>query len=194
LSLLALEKDLGKKKMTKISTAALLLCLTILGGVMAACAAPTPTESPIPTQPTSPGTESPVATPSSGGISPAATPAEIPVPEEGKAAIGGALYTFSGHGPIPETVFYLTPALGETNRPPQVLTGPSKEEGDVQGQSGPQGQVTLNSIPPGNYYLAVWAPYAWILAVESADDQTPRLITLDAGQRENLGTIYVAWP
>lgn len=180
--------------MTKISTAAFLLCLIILGGVMAACAGPTPTESPMPTQPTSPGTQSPIATPSSAEISPVATPSEIPVPEAGKAAIAGVLYTFSGHGPIPETVFYLTPALGETDRPPQVLTGPQEEQGDIQGKSGPQGQVALNQIPPGNYYLAVWAPYAWILAVESEEDQTPRLINLDPDQRDNLGTIYVAWP
>lgn len=180
--------------MTKISTAARLLSLIVLGGVVAACAGPTPTESPTPTQPTSPRTQSPVATSPSTEISPAATPAEIPVPEEGKAAISGVLYTFSGHGPIPGTAFYLTPALGETDRPPQVLTGPNEDQGDVQGQSGPQGQVALNQIPPDSYYLAVWAPYAWILAVESEDDQTPRLITLEPNEREDLGTIYVAWP
>ncbi|MGD2177009.1 MAG: hypothetical protein PVG71_04225 [Anaerolineae bacterium] len=64
----------------------------------------------------------------------------------------------------------------------------------MRGESGPQGQVALNQIPPGSYYLAVWAPYAWILAVESEDDQTPRLITLDPDQRQDLGMIYVAWP
>jgi hypothetical protein len=180
--------------MTKISPEALLLCLITLGGVLAACVAAPPTESPIPTQVPSPQVQSPVATPSSVEVSPAATPAEIPVPEEGKAAIIGVLYTFSGHGPIPGTAFYLTPALGETNRPPQVLAGARDEEGDVRGESGPQGQVALNQIPPGSYYLAVWAPYAWILAVESEDDQTPRLITLDPDQRQDLGMIYVAWP
>jgi hypothetical protein len=123
------------------------------------------------------------------------TPSEIPAPEDGKASIGGILYTFAGHAPIPNTVFYLTPAKkDETNRPPSVLTAPRKEEGDIQGKSDSKGRITLNNVPPGKYYLAVWAPYDWILAVETPTKQIPRLITLEPGQRKDLGIVNVAWP
>jgi hypothetical protein len=72
--------------------------------------------------------------------------------------------------------------------------GIQEENKDVSGQSDNQGRIVLNNIPPGRYYLAVWAPYNWILAVESASDSTPRLIVLEPDQRVNLGVIYLSWP
>jgi hypothetical protein len=111
------------------------------------------------------------------------------------ASIGGILYTFSGQGPIPGTLFYLTPGRGEAQSdPPTVLTGPHEEDGDVAGISGDDGWIALDNIPPGNYYLVVWAPYNWIIAGMSDTDLTPRLITVEPDQQLNLETIYVAWP
>jgi len=127
-------------------------------------------------------------------ISPIVIPTEPPAPAAGKASLTGILYSYSGHAPIPETIFYLTPAVGETKQhPPLVFVGPREEQGDIQGISDTEGQIFLNDIPPGNYFLAVWAPYNWILAAESDTDPTPRLIVLEPDQREDLGTVYVSW-
>lgn len=52
----------------------------------------------------------------------------------------------------------------------------------------------LDSIPPGAYYLAVWAPYDWILVTESETDETPRLITLKPDTTEALGKLSLCWP
>lgn len=116
-----------------------------------------------------------------------------PIPQPGKASISGLLYSFTGAGPIPGTLYYLTPAK-EQGSPPVILVGPREDEGDIRGVSGDQGQIVLNNIPPGSYYLVVWAPYNWILAVESELNMTPRLITLKPNQRLNLGIVYVPWP
>lgn len=116
-----------------------------------------------------------------------------PIPEPGKASVSGLLYSFTGKGPIPGTLFYLTP-VGELDDPPNVLVGPRSDQGDIRGISDDKGQIVLNNVPPGNYYLVVWAPYNWILAVESETDATPRLIILEPNQRVNLGIIYLSWP
>ena len=172
-------------------TLRVLACLLILGGVAAACAsAPTPEESPL-------STRSPLATPLAGEEAggPPKPSVEPPVPETGKASVSGVLYTFTGGGPVPGTVFYLTPGRGENHTsPPSILVGPRDESGDVRGLSGAQGEIVVNNIPPGSYYLAAWAPYDWILAVESNVDMTPRLIGLQPNQRLELGIVYVPWP
>ncbi len=143
-------------------------------------------------------TPSPVSSPvSATGATPLVpqAPPEAPAPEPGKASVSGVLYSFSVDRNIPETVFYLTPARGEApTEPPTILAGPHPEEGDVRGVSDAQGRVTLNNAPPGNYYMAVWAPYNWILVTESDTDPTPRLITLSADGREDLGMLYLCWP
>jgi len=163
----------------------LLVCLLILA--VSACAAPSSTESPSPTG-------SPLAEPSPMQGEPLPVSSQDPPePGPGKAAISGVLYTFTGKGPIPGTLFYLTPA-GDQSTPPPALMGIREENKDVSGQSDNQGRIVLNNIPPGRYYLAVWAPYNWILAVESDADSTPRLIVLEPNQRVNLGVIYLSWP
>lgn len=141
--------------------------------------------------------ESPLTTPlSEAGAEASLESSPQPLePEAGKAALSGVLYTFTGNGPIPGTVFYLTPALGEEEpRPPLVLTGPHAEAGEIAGVSDTRGRFALNNIPPGNYYLVVWAPYNWILATKSDTDMDPLLITLEPDQRLDLGLVFLSWP
>jgi hypothetical protein len=93
------------------------------------------------------------------------------------------------------TFFYLTRGVGEGQRTiPQLLIGPNDDRGDIRGQTDSKGQFALSDIPPGNYFLIVWAPYNWIPAENSPTDQTPRLIQLAPNQREALGVVIVPWP
>jgi len=117
----------------------------------------------------------------------------VPDPEEGLAAVAGTLYTYSGHGPVPETLFYLTPVRGENGEElPAIFTEPT--ELDILGNSGPNGEVQLSNIPPGKYFFIVWAPYNWIVAVDAPGSATLRLIEVASGDQLQLGNIYVAWP
>lgn len=142
-----------------------------------------------------PSSDSPVPRPADSSIA-APQPPTPPSPQPGKASVSGILYTFTGNAPIPGTIFYLTPAKEEDNgpRPPMVLVGPHEDQGDYRGTSGPHGEFTINDIEPGNYYLAVWAPYTWVLAINSPSDFTPRLIQLSPNDQINLGLVYVSWP
>jgi hypothetical protein len=122
-------------------------------------------------------------------------PPEIPVPQAGKAAVSGVLYSIAGKGPIPETLFYITPGRGESGQDlPVVFDGPHEEDGDIKGTSDKKGWIALDNVPPGSYFLVVWAPYSWNVATGSDDGLTPDLITVEADQRLGLEVIYVPWP
>ena len=120
---------------------------------------------------------------------------DIPVPDDGKAAISGILYSYTIHQVIPGTAFYLSPAVGPDKQDVSpLLVGPQIENGDIPGRSESNGGVQLNNISPGNYYLVVWAPYSWSVAQVSNVDHKPRLLTLQPNQRTFLETIYLSWP
>lgn len=127
-------------------------------------------------------------------LSPQPLQGEPPFPTSGKASLMGVLYSFTGKGPIPNTVFYLVAVDENAQEPPRILMGPREEAGDIRGVSDQNGKIEVRNIPPGNYYLAVWAPYDWILAVVSESDHRPLLIKLNPNERLNLGIIYVPWP
>ena len=118
-----------------------------------------------------------------------------PKPEAGKASLSGVLYSYVLSRTIPGTVFYLTTPViidGEAMLP--ILLGPKKEMGDVQGVSDQSGGFVVNNIPPGDYYLLVWAPYNWVLAETSSETHSPLLVRLVADRAEDLGTILFPWP
>ncbi len=124
----------------------------------------------------------------------ATAPATEPL-TEGMAGIYGTLYNTAGDGPLPGTAFYLTPALSpEHDEPPAVFAGAQPGTADVPSQSGAQGEILLANISPGAYYLVVWAPYNWLLSTESEEDETPRLIVLEANQWHDLDRVFVSWP
>lgn len=91
-------------------------------------------------------------------------------------------------------MFYLTPAVGEDHRQmPIWLIGPEEQKGDIRGYTNSRGQFALDNIPPGNYYMIVWAPYDWVPAETSEMDNSPLLVELGANQKKPLGIIYLAW-
>lgn len=175
----------GKKfhSIAGLAIASLLVCT--------ACSAPQPTQSPIQSpvtvnqSPLNVGTGSQVPVP----------PADAPVPAPGKASISGVIYSYTISRITPGTMFYLTHGVGPDNRQmPQFLVGPSDSSGDIRGQTNDRGEFTLNNIPPGNYYLIVWAPANWPEADISPTNPTPRLIELHENQKQPLGVVYVGWP
>lgn len=118
---------------------------------------------------------------------------KVPTPRPGRASLCGILRsTYMTPSEIPKTAFYLTRAV--ENRHLFILTGPKPEAGDIQGTSDEEGKISIEEINPGHYYLVVWAPYNWIIAVKSAEDLTPRLFIIEPNRQYNLGIIYVPWP
>ena len=123
-----------------------------------------------------------------------AAPADAPVPDAGKASVSGTLFSFAGRRIFAGTAFYLTPATGkDKNEPQHVLTGPNKDNGDINSWADEKGQFSINNIPPGNYYLVVAAPMDWIVVEKSKDDAAPLMIELKADQRLALGVVQVPY-
>ncbi|MCB9140782.1 MAG: hypothetical protein H6646_00775 [Anaerolineales bacterium] len=174
---------------------------------------PTATEAPAEVEPAQAQPESPLDQPESPlgqPESPLAAPdgasglaaliqlgndTKAPTPEAGAASIGGVLYGY-GDQAIVGTVFYLTPAVqdGDKFLAPTIYVGPKEENGDVSSQTEITGQFSVANIPPGVYYLAVWAPYDWILAFPDQNAQSPLQITVEAGDQLDLGALFVPWP
>ncbi len=119
-----------------------------------------------------------------------------PTPQEGAAALSGVLYSANVNRIIPGTTFYLTPAIEDNGQLyiPSVFVGPQVERGDIAGTSNEKGQIMLDNVPPGNYYLAVWAIYNWPLAFGAQNDSLPLMITVKAGEQQDFGLLYVDWP
>jgi hypothetical protein len=137
----------------------------------------------------------PVATDAAKTLLTPMPPSDAPQPDGGLAALSGALFSYTIEKIIPETMFYLTPAQGDSrNEMPGFLAGPDASRGDLVEHSDPYGNFQLADIPPGSYFLIVSAPSNWCPAETSPDDPTPRLIQLAAGDRLALGIVYVSWP
>jgi hypothetical protein len=159
---------------------AMMLCL--------GCTSASPVASPL-------SPVSPITAPSAEDRPGHVLPLEAPTPQPGRASLSGVLYSFTMSRTVPGTAFYLTPAVGDArNEPPSILSGPRPGQSNLQGQSDDSGRIVLDSVPPGKYYLAVWAPYSWVLAARSDSDVEPQLISLENGQRLNLDVIYLSWP
>jgi hypothetical protein len=122
-------------------------------------------------------------------------PTTAPDPEPGKASISGVLYSFTSDLVLADTQFYLTLGWGEDHTSqPLSFIGPMEEIGDIFLKSDMDGYFYINNIPPGNYYLAVMAPYNWAAAVISDTNVNLRLIQLKEGDKVQLGVVYVSWP
>ena len=152
---------------------------------------------PVASQPVAQGPHIDIAVPSDLKIiTQLANETKAPAPQEGMASLSGVLYSPGINRIIPGTQFYLTPAIEDNGQLyiPTMFVGPQLDKGDVAGISNEKGQIMLDNIPPGNYYMPVWAIYNWPLAFGAKDDKLPLMITLKAGEQRDLGLLYVEWP
>ena len=126
---------------------------------------------------------------------PPVAPLHAPLPKNGWSSISGTLYSYTIDSILPDTMFYLTRAIGQDKTLfPPILTGPDEDAGDIRAFTDDNGQFALDNVPPDSYFLITWAPYNWVPAEVSPGSQSPRLIKLEAGQSEALGVLYLSWP
>ena len=118
----------------------------------------------------------------------------MPEPEASNASLTGVLFSYTQWRVVPKTLFYLTPGFGEENIVPPVLDEPNSNRGDISGFSDKSGNISLNNIPPGTYYLIVMAPYSWSIAEISDQEQVPRKIVLKQGDMFEAGVAFLSWP
>lgn len=117
------------------------------------------------------------------------------IPQPGKGSISGVLFSFTNHMLVPKTTYYLTLGWGEDKtEPPPGFSGPNSRNGDIIGISDEFGNISLDAIPPGTYYLAVESAMNWVAAVNSDLNPTLRPIIVEANKKVELGIIYLSWP
>jgi hypothetical protein len=134
------------------------------------------------------------STPLPAGILPVA-PQEAIEPEEGMASISGLLYSFAERQVLSGMEYFLlqSQAQSGSEKLPSIVS-PDPTRGDIIGKSDNNGNINLNNIPPGKYYLVVWSPMNWSLAQVSEEDTTPLVLDLKDGSRIPLGIIYISLP
>jgi len=119
---------------------------------------------------------------------------KAPQPKPGFGTVSGMLFsTGTLQGGIMGTKVYLEKAdeYNGTFSPLPVSVGP--QAGDVVTESNNLGQFQLE-VPPGHYYLSVWAPYNWLLASSDEKETEPLLVTVEDGKPLDLGLLYLQWP
>lgn len=117
-------------------------------------------------------------------------PGEAPQPEAGKASASGVVYSLLSRTILSDFQLYFTPAQGDTREEvPPLLLGAFSNKGDILVKTDSQGVFQVNNIPPGNYYIVLVAPGDYLIAVNSAVDTTPRMVTFQAEQIQPLGVV-----
>lgn len=123
------------------------------------------------------------------------TPDYVPHPEFNMGSLSGTIFSFTTNMIIPDTMFYLTPAIGPEDKDlPPAMIGPLAEYGDIVGRTDEKGQFFLSNVPPGNYFFIVEAPMNWAVALEEGNESPPRMVVIEPGQKHQLGLLFVSWP
>jgi len=122
------------------------------------------------------------------------TPLVVETPKPGRASVSGVIWSTGGNGPIPKTSLYLSPVQSLDPKAQPLILGPQNDRGDVRGVSDGEGRFVFNSIPPGQYFLYVWAPLNWIAATQNATTEDLLQIVLAPDAVVDIGRVDVSWP
>lgn len=117
-----------------------------------------------------------------------------PTPAQGKGVVRGGFFSTTTDMAVAETSVYLVRGVGpERDEMPPVWPGPV--EGDVKGRTDKQGWFVISDVPPGVYYVAIWAPLDWFILDEYRDGmRQPTALDVHADQVVDLGYMVVSWP
>ena len=119
-------------------------------------------------------------------------PITAPEPKKGLASMSGALYSIGRKIRLSTLHAYLTPGTGENkDQLNPVFVGPRENMGDISFFTDANANFEVNNIPPGKYFLIIWAPpYSWSIAQISETNIAPLLIDLQPDEGKTLGVIY----
>ncbi|MGC8880007.1 MAG: hypothetical protein ACP5R2_12370 [Anaerolineae bacterium] len=117
-----------------------------------------------------------------------------PTPLPGRAAVRGGIISRLTGMPIADTSVYLIRGVGP-NRDEMPPVWPGPVEGDVRGRTDMQGWFVFKDVPPGIYYMAVWAPLDYVV-VERRENglNKPLSLNVQADQILDLGLMAIYWP
>lgn len=113
--------------------------------------------------------------------------------DDGSSLCGTLLSKTTG-APVSETIILLMRGRGIGEEAPMVISGANPEAGDLSSVSAADGRFLFENVPPGTYYLAVWAPYDWLMVADLDGDRLPRRIVAEAGASLDLGVVGLHWP
>jgi hypothetical protein len=117
-------------------------------------------------------------------------------PQDGLASISFLLASNSVDSVIPGNLAYLTKAVDVDGKlfPPNVFTGPDAAAGDVATYTDEYGRVNVDNVAPGNYVIAVWTVYDYIVIEDPEKPGYPQIFELKAGDQVDLGLLEIGWP
>ncbi len=135
------------------------------------------------------GYQEPGETPVNGKLP--VPPNDAPDPGMENGSVSGVLYNFTNQTILTNNAFFLAPAINDAKEPPPFTVGPDESRGDIKGLTDENGEFQMADIKPGTYYLIVWSPFDWPMAVVSPEDQSYRPIEIVVNQKSILGIVYI---
>ncbi len=96
--------------------------------------------------------------------------------------------------PIADTSVYLIRGVGPNqDEMPPVWPGPV--EGDIRGRTDMDGWFVFKDVPPGIYYMAIWAPLDYVIVEKQEGSlNKPLSLKVQGDQMLDLGLMAIYWP
>lgn len=117
-----------------------------------------------------------------------------PIPLPGRAVVRGGIISRLTGMPIADTSVYLIRGVGP-NRDEMPPVWPGPVEGDVRGRTDMQGWFVFKDVPPGIYYMAIWAPLDYVVVEKQENGvNKPLSLNVQADQILDLGLMAIYWP
>ena len=165
----------------------MVLLLTVLGLVLAGCSvgSETPFVSPLT------AFESPLSV-SDGIIGTGTSSLEVPKPGKNTGVLIGRIYSTSQDSFLADYPVYLGEILPLDPGDDYLIT--LKEKESPKTMSSVDGYVVFDNVPPGEYALIVWLPFASSVVPDPSKPDKELLVNVVAGEVVNFGQVEVEFP